>query len=50
MRSGKQGSYQREVKLEAVQLVKSDQTLATAARRRGVVEHTLSNWITLPCA
>jgi transposase len=47
MRNGKRGRYTLEFKLEAVRLVDSGQTLASAARSLGVVEQTLGNWIKL---
>jgi transposase len=47
MRNGKRGRYTLEFKQEAVRLVESGQTLATAARSLGVVEQTLGNWIKL---
>jgi transposase len=47
MRNGKRGRYTLEFKQEAVRLVESGQTLASAARSLGVVEQTLGNWIKL---
>ena len=47
MRNGKRGRYTLEFKQEAVRLVESGQTLASAARNLGVVEQTLGNWIKL---
>jgi transposase len=47
MRTGKRGRYTLEFKQEAVRLVESGQTLASAARSLGVVEQTLGNWVKL---
>jgi transposase len=47
MRNGKRGRYTLEFKQEAVRLVESGQTLASAARSLGVVEQTLGNWVKL---
>jgi transposase len=47
MRNGKRGKYTLEFKQEAVRLVESGQTLASAARSLGVVEQALGNWIEL---
>ena len=47
MRHGKRGRYTLEFKQEGVRLVDSGQRLAVAARRLGVVEQTLGNWIKL---
>ena len=46
MRNGKRGRYTLEFKLEGVRLVESGQSIAEAARNLGVVEQTLSNWVT----
>ena len=47
MRNGKRGRYTLEFKQEAVRLVESGQTVASASRSLGVVEQTLGNWIKL---
>ena len=47
MSNGKRGRYTLEFKQEAVRLVESGQTMASAARSLGVVEQTLGNWIKL---
>ena len=47
MRNGKRGRYTLEFKQEAVRLVESGQTVASAARSLGVVEQTLSHWVKL---
>ena len=38
-------SYTYEFKMEAVRLVESGQSVASAARSLGVIEQTLSNWV-----
>ena len=38
-------TYTYEFKLEAVRLVESGQSIASAARSLGIIEQTLRNWI-----
>jgi transposase len=45
VRNGKRGRYALEFEREAVRLVESGQSIATAARSLGVVGQTLSNWV-----
>ena len=45
MTKSKRGRYTPEFKQEAVRLVESGQSQATAARSLGVVEQTLGNWV-----
>jgi transposase len=45
MTKATRGRYTLEFKQEAVWLVESGQSQATAARNLGVVEQTLGNWI-----
>jgi transposase len=45
MRNGKRGRYTLEFKQEAVRLVESGQSVASASRSLGVVEQTLSHWV-----
>ena len=47
MTKSTRGRYTLEFKQEAVRLVESGQSQATAARSLGVVEQTLGNWIKL---
>lgn len=45
MRNGRRGRYTLEFKQDAVRLVESGQSVASAAGSLGVVELTLSNWM-----
>lgn len=45
MGNGKLGRYALEFKREAVRLVKSGERIEGTARRLGVVEQTVSNWV-----
>ena len=45
VRNGKRGRYTLEFKQEAVRLVESGQSVASASRSLGVVEQTLSHWV-----
>jgi len=45
MERAKRAKYTLEFKREAVRLVESGQTLATAARSLGLVDQTLHNWV-----
>ncbi len=45
MTNAKRGRYTLEFKQEAVRLVESGQSQAAVARSLGVVEQTLSNWV-----
>jgi len=45
MRNGKRGRYTLEFKQEAVRLVESGQSVASAARNLGLVEQALSHWV-----
>jgi transposase len=41
--------YTLEFKQEAVRLVESGQSLASAARTLGIIEQTLGNWVKAQC-
>ncbi|WP_296000036.1 transposase [Rugamonas sp.] len=41
----KRTRYPLEFRIEAIQLVRSGQTIAAAARIRGIARNTLSNWV-----
>ena len=45
MTKATRGRYTQEFKQEAVRLVESGQSQASAARSLGVVEQTLGNWV-----
>jgi transposase len=45
MERAKRARYTLEYKQEAIRLVESGQSLASAARTLGVVEQTLHNWV-----
>jgi transposase len=45
MTKARRGRYTLEFKQEAVRLVESGQSQASAARSLGVVEQTLGNWV-----
>ena len=45
MEKAKRAKYTLEFKQEAVRLVESGQSLASAARTLGLVEQTLHNWV-----
>jgi transposase len=45
MTKAKRGRYTLEFKQEAVRLVESGQSIASAARSLGVVDQTLFNWV-----
>jgi transposase len=45
MTNGKRARYTLEFKQEAVRLVESGQSIASAARSLGVVDQTLFNWV-----